>query len=90
MKKRYGIVSISLIFIAIAFFGVFFLKLISNTCEQYGGKWIGWYGECVDESSGDIKGFCEKFNGEYDECASACRHSPLSSCVAVCVQVCSL
>jgi len=60
-----------------------------STCKASGGQWDEKYRECVGVSSGT----CKALNGTYNECASACRHTPPSNgdvCIAVCEQVCTI
>jgi hypothetical protein len=63
-----------------------------SECGQIGGKWLGQYKECESTASdAPIRNLCQKYGGEYDECASACRHQiGGGGCLAVCVQVCKL
>jgi len=65
---------------------------LSYTCTEYGGEWIEEYNECAtDNAEANIKEFCNRFNGKYKECESACRHeSTPEDCIDVCVQVCSI
>lgn len=51
-----------------------------------GGRWLQEYSECEYMP----KQQCDNLGGEYNECASACRHDPEAMmCVLMCVQVCS-
>ena len=65
-----------------------------STCEDAGGSWLPEYWECELQNSTaeNTEEFCtETLRGEYNQCASACRHDEDSSfCVAVCVPLCSL
>ncbi len=67
---------------------------ITFSCNNFGGEWLYAYGECATNNSmADIKGFCDKYGGQYKECESACRHDPNYpniECIEVCVQVCLL
>jgi hypothetical protein len=59
----------------------------TNDCVQNGGTWDGEYSECF----GVDKTTCESINGQFDECASACRHDPKAEvCTMQCVQVCNV
>ena len=50
-----------------------------------GGRWLQEHNEC--EYLPQLQ--CEKLGGEYNECASACRHNPAAQiCIMMCVQVC--
>lgn len=50
-----------------------------------GGRWLQEYNECEYLP----KQQCEELGGEYNECASACRHDPdAMMCILMCVQVC--
>jgi len=63
----------------------------SFLCEKNGWNWVENFNECeTSDALAEIKEFCEKQNGEFNECASPCRHSPETEiCASVCVQVCS-
>ena len=67
---------------------------MEQACKDFGGNWLYDYKECeTDNSMADIKGFCDKYSGDYNGCLSACRHHPAYpaiQCISVCVQVCSL
>lgn len=54
-------------------------------CLEQGGKWLADYKEC----EGADKEWCEGAGGEFDECASACRHIvDAEACIERCVPVC--
>lgn len=54
-------------------------------CEENSGDWLNEYYEC----GGISQDVCEENGGEYDACASACRHSSDSvMCIQMCVEVC--
>ncbi len=56
-------------------------------CVNNSGKWIKEYNEC--EYIGEK--WCKERHGSFEECASACRHSPKSEmCITVCVPVCKI
>lgn len=58
-----------------------------QACIAQGGSWDPQYQECV----GIRPAQCEAIGGEYNECASACRHNPEAEvCTLQCVQVCQL
>jgi hypothetical protein len=58
----------------------------NNICELAGGIWLEQYNECEYIS----KSLCEKYDGVFDECASACRNDPDAEiCTMQCVQVCT-
>lgn len=62
-------------------------NLHEQLCENSGGTWIEQYREC----NGVDKQGCRAIGGTFNECASACRHSPNNSvCTKQCVPVCSL
>ena len=51
-----------------------------------GGRWLQEYNECEYLPQQQ----CENLGGEFNECASACRHDPEAMmCILMCVQVCS-
>lgn len=56
------------------------------SCEENGGNWLSNYAEC----EGISQETCESLNGEFQECASACRHNqdPERICTLQCVLVC--
>lgn len=61
---------------------------IEQNCIAFGWKWDREYNRCTTSSSDkDIKGFCSKFNGIYQECGSTCTRE---ICSAVCEQICSI
>ena len=54
-------------------------------CLNEGGDWLSEHNECEHVN----KDFCEKTEGIYDSCASACRHDEdADMCIQVCVPVC--
>ena len=54
-------------------------------CAENNGKWI----EEAKECEGLTKETCEKLNGSFDDCASACRNNPSTRiCTMQCVIVC--
>ncbi len=60
---------------------------INGTCQENGGIWLNEYRECESVS---LK-WCEKHNGVFDGCGSACRHQATSTtCITECVPVCAL
>jgi hypothetical protein len=63
------------------------LSAEGRSCISQGGTWDPQYDECV----GVRPAQCEAIGGEYNECASACRHNPgAEACTLQCVQVCQL
>lgn len=55
-------------------------------CAAQGGTWSEQYKECT----GVNEGSCREIGGDWNECASACRHNPDAQvCVMMCVAVCS-
>lgn len=63
------------------------LSAQGKACVGQGGSWDPQYDECV----GVRPTQCETIGGEYNECASACRHNPEAEvCTLQCVQVCQL
>jgi len=61
---------------------------LEESCKNlYGGKWLSEKNEC--ENIG--KDQCDFLGGNFNECASACRHNPsVEFCILVCVSVCKL
>lgn len=58
---------------------------VGNRCELSGGEWSSEFKECLRVD----KIMCESIGGEYNECASACRHNPNAQiCTLQCVMVC--
>ncbi len=56
-------------------------------CEAEGGAWDAKYKECTGIDSNS----CTKIGGNFNECASACRHDPNAEvCTMQCVLVCEL
>ena len=56
-------------------------------CLSKHGRWLNKYQECefVSEQS------CNEMGGQFNECASACRHqSPDVVCIQMCVPVCTV
>ncbi|UCG24642.1 MAG: hypothetical protein JSW55_01165 [Chloroflexota bacterium] len=59
---------------------------LEQACVDEGGIFIAEHNECEDIS----EDACTELGGEYDSCASACRHEPEDMiCTAQCVLVCS-
>jgi hypothetical protein len=59
---------------------------LSALCAEKNGKWLAEYSEC---EGGDAV-WCKTYGGNFNECASACRHDPNAQiCTMQCVQVCS-
>ena len=57
---------------------------LREKCQGAGGEWIGEHNECEFTS----EKHCEETGGEFDECASACRHDDSDMCIEVCVPLC--
>jgi len=58
---------------------------IEAACLEHQGKWLAEYNEC---ESGDRE-WCSEAGGEFQECASACRHDEGAViCTLQCIQVC--
>lgn len=58
---------------------------LAQACESAGGSWLSQYSECESIQAS----WCEKHEGNFDSCASACRHDPdAQACTQQCVQVC--
>lgn len=66
------------------------LILVANPqeqCESLSGKYLPNYAECEDISQTD----CDKLGGQFNECASSCRHNPNTEvCIMMCVPVCQI
>ena len=57
----------------------------AEKCKEKGGTWLEEYHEC----EGITAQQCSEMNGEYNSCASVCRHDPPGGdCIQVCIQVC--
>ncbi|MBD3203129.1 hypothetical protein GF327_02465 [Candidatus Woesearchaeota archaeon] len=57
-----------------------------TVCLSFGGIWIATAEECEKIT----KQNCDKMNGNYNSCASACRNDPDTQiCTKQCIQVCS-
>ncbi|MGM5484534.1 MAG: hypothetical protein ACQEP1_01535 [Nanobdellota archaeon] len=56
-------------------------------CAEAGGQWLSQYNEC----EGITEEQCNQMDGEFDNCASACRHDPDADvCTKQCVLVCKV
>jgi hypothetical protein len=57
------------------------------SCMNAGGSWISEYNECEGLSGTQ----CTKVGGQFNECASACRHNPdpQAVCIQMCIPVCN-
>jgi hypothetical protein len=63
------------------------LGSIARSCEAEDGKWLPDFRECENIT----REWCDKYNGEYSECASACRNNPSAEiCTLQCLQVCKI
>ncbi|MFW6378814.1 MAG: Kazal-type serine protease inhibitor family protein [Nanoarchaeota archaeon] len=55
------------------------------SCQEHGGTWLSEHSECV----GISETACQDMGGQFDSCASACRHDPdAETCTMQCVLVC--
>lgn len=55
-------------------------------CMNAGGKWMPEYNEC----EGLTKEQCMTSGGDFNDCASACRHNPAEAmCIQMCIPVCT-
>jgi hypothetical protein len=62
------------------------LSFVREACVDLGGVWYEEFKEC--ESISEIN--CVELGGDFDLCASACRHDPDAEiCTMQCVLVCS-
>lgn len=99
VNKKITILSIALlILVALGLSMAFFLNKektdeFSEISEQEfceivsEGKWIQEHRECEGISQEN----CSLVGGQFNECASACRHDPEAQfCIMVCVAVCKL
>lgn len=58
---------------------------MQSECKDAGGNWLSESKEC----EGITQEQCTIMNGEFNECASACRNNPnAQACTLQCVQVC--
>jgi hypothetical protein len=57
-----------------------------QSCARHNGTWLEQYQECEYAS----KEWCDTEGGQFDECATACRHdpNPARPCTMQCVPVC--
>lgn len=58
---------------------------VSVSCQNTNGIWSKKYNECeyID------KNWCDKRDGVFNECGSACRHSTGEICTLQCIPYCS-
>lgn len=61
-----------------------------KTCLNIGGKYSSEYNECFIQQSFNFKlsFLCTSVLGQFDPCASPCRHSSGGICIQVCELVC--
>lgn len=64
-------------------------------CENLPAIWNEEYSECETSDSDkleELETYCKTYEGEFNECNSACRHNkdPNIACIMVCVSTCSL
>lgn len=58
---------------------------LEEQCIANNGNWVEGHSECEDLS----EELCAEHGGEFNECASACRHnSGEGACIAMCVPLC--
>ncbi len=66
---------------------------LQNECESNNAIWQADYHECDDggiSSAWDMKDWCDKNGGAYNNCASPCRHfENKGACIQVCYRMCS-
>ncbi len=61
-------------------------QTIAESCADSGGTWLEEYQECENASADWCQ---EESGGQFEECASACRHDPEAEmCTLQCVPVC--
>jgi hypothetical protein len=60
---------------------------LAKACKKNGGTWLDKYSECEHAS----QQWCASAGGRFNECTSACRHSPdpATPCTMQCVPVCT-
>jgi|SRR5271163_1495230 len=60
---------------------------LAKACKKNGGHWLDQYWECEYAP----QQWCTATGGRFDECASACRHSPdpATPCTMQCVPICT-
>ncbi|TNF35000.1 MAG: hypothetical protein EP312_04940 [Gammaproteobacteria bacterium] len=59
---------------------------MAERCQQQGGQWVAAHQECL-EVTADA---CTGMGGQYQECASPCRHQPdAQMCILRCDVVCA-
>lgn len=61
------------------------LSILKDECLLEDGKWLDEFDEC----QGINQEICDELGGDFQECASACRHQNNDFCIEVCVKVCS-
>lgn len=62
-------------------------SIAENLCRSNGGEWSTTFRECLNVG----KQMCSDIGGNYNECASACRHNPDAEvCPTYCVEVCTI
>ncbi|MEX2054164.1 MAG: hypothetical protein WD883_01325 [Candidatus Colwellbacteria bacterium] len=59
---------------------------VGDRCQSAGGTWTAEHKECGGVSSD----WCAANGGDFNDCASACRHNvdPGAPCILLCVQIC--
>jgi len=64
---------------------------LKQMCLNSGGKYLFIYNECQETNSSlddKLSSLCDFTKGEFNSCASPCRHSPGGVCITMCEQVC--
>lgn len=89
-KKLKLFLSILLVAIIVIIYILFQRSRFDKTCLSIGGKYSSEYNECYLLGSSDRKlsFFCASVLGQFNSCASPCRHSSKKN--VVCPQVCEL
>ena len=89
-KKLKFFLSILSVIVLIIIYILFQRSRFKNTCLSIGGKYSPEYNECYSMQSHSYKlsFLCASVLGQFDSCASPCRHSPGGFCAAVCELVC--
>ena len=94
MKKTTVVLMVILLIVAVGL--IYFLipknkvsetDKLAQACRDHNGTWLATYQECEYAD----KDWCFSVGGNYNECASACRHNAdkTGACTMQCVQVCS-
>ena len=95
MYTAIKIILIIIFIIAILAVALYFIGNVNYAvgCSIRIGQWDAQYNDCEFKGPNILKDnqtWCEKNNGRYEQCGSACRHSPAGiNCMATCVQYCA-